>query len=1108
MIRVLKSSAGSGKTFNLAKTYIRHLLSSDDPRSYRHVLAVTFTNKATGEMKGRILKELSILSDEPSKSDYIDDFRKEFGSDSLIKKKARMLLVNILHEYGSFSVSTIDKFFQRTLKAFAREVGQYASYQVELDKPSLVHESVDRVLSSVNDQDKEGRALLGWLSESAMDGIEVTGKFNLERNLYSIASGLMSEEHREIVEKYSIDEDAVYSRENISELRKRVLQVMKSYPERLVNVAKRVSDEFSACGLDMYKTSSHFMYNTISKFLSAEQSKNLDKVTITDTFVRKASDPDQWFNKGDKYLADKVSSSLMEAVDDFVAFFDIPYKEYVTARKLYSGLHGLGILAEVRQQFQDLMKEKNVLSIDDSNVLLRKIIGEDDAPFIYEKLGVTLEHFLLDEFQDTSIVQWQNFLPLLRESESQGDPSEQRNLIVGDVKQSIYRFRGSDWKLLDEEVKKAFPSSDDGNPLRQNWRSLKEIVTFNNRFFHFAAGVLDANYGKGALLQRIYADVEQEVKCKDKAPGSVRVSYCGDNSTQEACVLSSIIDARKRGAKWSDIAILVRWNRIGSRMAGLLVDNGIPVVSDDSLAVSSCPVVRRLVSLLTLINDPASKVSTYLTENLGIELPSSWYSLVDLSEELLRRLKEVEPDSFEGSVPYVMAFVDDLQEWTSQNGNNLGEFLRHWADSDLKIASPSDADAVRVITVHKAKGLEFPFVIVPNAEEVKLSATDKQKWAVPQRESTFLEGMDPIAFSVNLSKNSVNTLFSEAYMDNKLLQYVDNMNTFYVALTRAEKELHVIGGPLDDKSDKEVVKFIPADGESRFRGPFPTNASNFSKVLYLFLKGGYESCQQDIPLVEKYLAPHSESCPESESGQEGGQQGVDVTEFFIGTPYDYSSMKRDEKDYLSVSAGYPSFPLAGPRLDDTAELPEGNKTVSTRSRLRFRSDAADFFRIGSDPGIGSSPRLRGIVLHEILSKVNVPSDLEGAVRQAMIAGDLDKEDAEGYFGMLSDLIKGVSPRGWFPTDPTLVSNESSIIDLEGKVYRPDRVVKAGGRLIIIDYKFVEDIEASRRSSECHYKGQVSGYMNLYRQMGWKSVSGAIWYISLSEKGKSHVTEIG
>ena len=1071
MIRVLKSSAGSGKTFNLAKTYIRLLLSSDDPRSYRHILAVTFTNKATGEMKGRILKELSILSDDPSKSDYIDDFRKEFGSDAVIKKKARMLLVNILHDYGSFSVSTIDKFFQRTLKAFAREVGQYASYQVELDKPSLVHESVDRVLSSVNDEDKEGRALLGWLSESAMDGIEMTGKFNLERNLYSTALSLMSDEHREIVEKNDIDEDTVYSKENISELRKRVLQVIKSFPERLSKVATRVSDEFAACGLDMSQTSRHFMQDTITKYTSGKLPSKIDPPT--EAFIRKASDPDQWFNKKDKDLANKVSPSLMAAVEDFIEFFDMPLKEYKTALSLYSSLHGLGILAEIRQQFQDLMKEKNVLSIDDSNVLLRKIIGKDDAPFIYEKLGVTLEHFLLDEFQDTAMVQWQNFLPLLSESESQGDPMEQRNLIVGDVKQSIYRFRGSDWRLLDEEVKNVFPSSDDGNPLTQNWRSLKEVVTFNNRFFQFAAGVLDATYGEGGLLTRIYADVEQEVKCKDKAPGSVRVSYCGDDDTQKSCVLSSILDARNRGAKWSDIAILVRGNKTGSLMASLLVDNGIPVVSDDSLTVSSSPLVRRLVSLLTLINDPSSKVSTYMTESLGIELPSSWYSLVDLTEELLRRLKEVEPDSFEGSVPYVMAFVDDLQEWTSQNGNNLGEYLRHWSESDLKISSPSDADAVRVITVHKAKGLEFPFVIVPMAEDVVLSKPE-DRWAVPQMKSTFLEGMARIAFNVNLSSSSNKTLFAKEYMDNKLLQYVDNMNVFYVALTRAEKELHVISGPLPKDSDKSVVSFIPADGESRFRGPFPSNAKNFSQVLYYFLKGGYDNCHPDTPLVEEYLASHPEACPELQS-EEGEKTGVDVMEFYIGTPYDYTLMERKENDSLSVSAGYPSFSIEVSRPGDVEEFPEGPVTETTVSRLRFRSDAADFFRIGSDPGIGSSPRLRGIVLHDILSKVNVPSDLEGAVNSAIIAGDLDKEDADGYYGMLSGLIKEVSPRGWFPTDPTLVSNESSIIDLDGEVYRPDRVVKDGDRLMVIDYKFVEDIDASRTSSERHYLKQV--YLN-------------------------------
>lgn len=1111
MIRLLKSSAGSGKTFNLAKTYISMLLGSNAEDSYRHILAVTFTNKATAEMKGRILKELSILADDPSKSDYKDDFRKEFGSDGIIKEKSRKLLVNILHDYGSFSVSTIDKFFQRTLKAFAREVGQYASYQVELDKDSLINESVDRILSSINDEDAESGKLLGWLSESVMDSIETYGKFNLEKNLYTSAKRLLSEEHREVVEENGIDEDIVYSKKNISSLRTSFREIITEFPKRCVKAAKAVAKAFDEAGVDMQAdTYQSFMYKGISNLLTAESSKEFNVPTAA--FMKRASNVEDWFTKPKKNLVPQVAGVVPHVEDMLDLFRKEPLKEYNTAKALYSSLHGLGILAEIRQQFHDLMKEKNVLSIDDSNILLRKIIGEDDAPFIYEKLGVTLEHFLLDEFQDTSKLQWQNFLPLLKESEANSEGERPDNLIVGDVKQSIYRFRGSDWKLLDENVKKEFPTADDGNPLTENWRSLKEVVTFNNRFFSYAAGVLDAKYGSGDTVRRIYSDVVQEIRCKDKADGSVRVTFCDKKDDEQEVVLASIKNARDRGAKWGDIAVLVRWNRDGSAMAARLVSEGVPVVSDDSLLVSSSIVVRRLVSLLSLINDPGGKVSTYMVKELEVELPQSWYSLVDLAEELLRQLKDKEPDSFEGAVPYIMAFMDDLQEWTSVNGNNLGEYLRHWGDSDLKISSPADSDAVRIITVHKAKGLEFPYVIVPMADGVSLFK-DGVRWAVPSVESTSLEGMNKAAFPVNLSAKSEDTLFAEDYRDDLLLQYVDNINVFYVALTRAGKELHVISTKPSSSCAKGVVPFDPDIDKlgGRYEGPFPTDAANFGQILFLFLKGGYDSFHPEKNLIDEYLASEiPDAAPDAEIE---GPSAIETEEFYIGKPYDYSKMERDKKDYESVCAGYPSFPISGAKSEavkdeeDVKDEETIGLNVASSGRLRFRSDAADFFRIGSEPGIGSSPRLRGIVLHDILSRVQVPSDLSSAVEAALIAGDLDSSDAKGYYEMLSDLIKEVSPRGWFPTDPSSVSNESSIISLKGSIYRPDRVIKNGKSLIVVDYKFVEDIDASRENSEKHYIRQVSGYMSLYRQMGWLDVKGAIWYISLSERGSSYVTDI-
>ncbi|MDY6417552.1 MAG: 3'-5' exonuclease, partial [Bacteroidales bacterium] len=663
-------------------------------------------------------------------------------------------------------------------------------------------------------------------------------------------------------------------------------------------------------------------------------------------------------------------------------------------------LFQLGLAGEFYKEFDALAAEKNVLCLDESNTLLRKIIGGSDAPFVYEKLGVRYEHFLLDEFQDTSHIQWENFLPLLRESESQ----QGGNLIVGDVKQSIYRFRDSDWELLGSEVQRAFPGAE-VVPLQGNWRSTRAVIGFNNRFFAYSAELLG--------LQDIYADVRQDPKLEEAQDGQVRVDFCDD---QLAAIVASIEDVRRGGAQWSDIAVLVRNKKEGAAVAAELIAHGIPVISDDSLNLKSSPLVRRLVSLLSCYENPDDRIGRFLADAMDFTFPEEYHSLIDFCEELLRAMKAWDPASFDGQVLFVQAFMDQLQNWVQINGNNLRNFLKFWDEKEeIFIGSPENAASVRVLTIHKSKGLEFPHVIFPFAEKVGLYKSGTH-WSPLDAARTPLGAELSGIYPVPLGALAGQSLFEDAVLREQRLQLVDNINLFYVALTRAGKSLHIIAKQPTKKCRESLKKG-------------PVQYGNFSEILFAFL---------------------------------GGQEV-----FEAGKAYDFARMERKvEQREEDFPAAYPSIPLGG--------------------RLAPSQDAHDFFNEDGTVGAESSPRLRGIVLHDILSEVRTADELDAAVDAALRDGRLDAAEAEKARRLLRERI-AAHPE-WFPAAPDGVEicNEMDLFDADGRVERPDRVIVRGRTATIVDYKFGVELDV--------YRHQLKRYARLYRDLGYEVAGSFIWYV--------------
>ena len=1055
MLEIMKASAGSGKTYRLARKYISLLLQSKDRYAYRHILAVTFTNKATDEMKGRILKELHVLATSPQESDYHDHFVPAyFPSDSDLQKKAETVLSDMLHDYSAFAVSTIDRFFQQTLKAFSREIGQFASYQVELDKDSLVAESVDRILDSLTEEDS---GLLSWLTDNVLEQIEQGGRYSMDANLLEMAKRLKSAQRQEVMEKSGVGADKEYPKEKLLEIREICRRIVSDFRTAVKDSARVALDIIEQAGVNPAESNRGFM-KKLYQYSELEDGDAIE--ALPETFTSKALDHEQWFAKTKAAKLKPLVYPFLEApLEDFCALFDKEFKVYNTAQILDGQLYGLGVAGELDKAFKELMKEKNVLCIDDSNTILRDIIDGSDAPFVYEKLGVRYEHFLLDEFQDTAGVQWSNFSPLLHESESKGGES----LIVGDVKQSIYRWRGSDWKLLNDIVPDEFEGHKE-EVLDTNYRSLANVVNFNNLFFKSAAAILDRMNGfeKDGPMSVIYSDVRQMTGKKSSAKGSVSLTFCPKEDELKK-VLEAVHEAQANGASLSEIAVLVRSNAIGEDVSMYLIDNDIPVITDDSLRVKSSITVRRLVSLMSFADNPQDTVNGYLAESLDIALPRECGSLVDMVEALFRELKTKDADGlWKGEALHIQSFMDHVQEYVSMNGNSLRGFLKYWDGENPSICSPSSGESVRVMTIHKSKGLDFPYVIIPFAENINLYKAGSY-WCVPELEGTPLDGVADGVYDVTLSKASEDTLFAEDYRKENFLQQVDNINTIYVAMTRAALGMHIIAKTPSAK----CLKAVEAGDTTQF--------ADFSQMLYWFASA---SCGGDVPGNEELLPPFTVARTAAEDGAERFDAGEMVC-------FGEHRKHGNETATFDIS-GHDELPsiALNPQPGDSDE------DVRERGRLKFTADALDFFSKDGETGVSASNRIKGVVLHDILAHVNIPEDLESAVRQAVQAGELTGAEADEAYRLLSERIAAAAGRGWFPSDADRILNEASLIDTDGQICRPDRVVIADGKVIIIDYKFGEHHRA--------YERQLKKYAGIWSRLGYEDVTSYLWYVHTDE----------
>ena len=1051
MLKIYSASAGSGKTHLLTKQYLLLLLA--DGVDFRRVLAVTFTNKATDEMKNRIVEELYKLATDPESSLFFGDLQERKKRDPVkLQRKARQILQHILHDYSSFSVSTIDKFFQQILRSFTREIGLNEGYTLELDTDKSLEIIIDRMYASLGE--KENVGLLNWLIDFSENKLEEGSSWNVKGNLAALSKELFKEAFR--LNKEAIRAE-IEDKEKLRNFRKELNTIQNSFREKLKEVgcrALKIMDDYALIPTQ-FKGGSNSQMKRFHAFAQGEV------VELKETFRQFYDNVDGWYAKTTTTpvvaaIEAAYHAGLNNCVGDILRLYDEEIVYYNTARVIDKSFFRLALLGDISRHLTAYADEKNLLFIQDTTELLNRIAGNADAPFIYEKVGTRIDHYMIDEFQDTSNMQWQNFLPLLKESLS----ANRENLIVGDVKQSIYRFRNSDWRLLNEEVGKAlqqFPQKRE--PLETNWRSNEVVVDFNNRFFEWVK-----NYGSGGMndvndfekelfgvVASAYADVRQEVSPSRKGSGGyVRLSFVEGGKKEEwhnevkARLIDDLIGLQEQGVLLDDIGILVRKRTEAKEVVQTLLDYKkanpntpyrFDVVSDEALEVASSKAVQFLLTALRYIENPASVTGRFqlVLQMEQLRLRQSQADDIDMDQladnddnPLFSELTRVPRNSLyemcealvakfstlfgEEDKIFVQSFLDIVLDFGSNENQELTLFLEWWEGFGVKrkIAIPNTRDAIRIMTIHKSKGLEFKHVIIPFCHwNTDLDASKENiLWCRPSvapfNNFTYL----PVRYESALG----GTIFREEYYAERVYAFIDNLNALYVALTRSREQM-IIYAPLLNTKD---------------------SFSTISGILH--------------------------QCFVGELPQEG------ICDLVFGEP-------------VSVAAGK--------KEPENEEKSPPLYVADKGNRLRLR------LKKGFSFGQNDSKRAAGIFMHKVLSEIKDYNDIEPVVAELVASGDIEAAHAGKLTGLLNEKMEHPRVREWFaPEKETLL--EHPILSSRG-IKIPDRIVvdKATGAAIVIDYKF-GDIESS------NYLKQVENYCSLMRQMGYKEVNGYLWYLGLDK----------
>ena len=1043
MLSIYKASAGSGKTHTLTREYLL-LLFKQYHKHHTHmmphsrILAVTFTKKATAEMKVRILKALYLLSSNPSKSPFYEDIVKHFRvDDSTLQAQARTLLIAILKDYNHFSVSTIDGFFQQVIRTFAIDLGLSTTYDIAMDGDEVVQQAVDEIFLRIRQQQTDPD-VLSWITEFAQHNLDESVSGNLHRSISEFSKQLNKEEvKRHIGQVQAFFED----KKNIKNYQIVLKQIVTDFEQELKAIQQQARplvenvEEIKSAAISPF--TKHYK-KVITDGLNSTFIKVLDKPESLCTSETKKKSPLQYHNVISLY-----ENKLQPLYQRMVTLFDKHAKDYHTAVAITKHLYTVGLLQDVALQIETTNREMGRVPMSDVNMLIHDVIDGQEAPFIYERMGQYLHHYMIDEFQDTSSMQWQNFYPLI--SEAEGKACD--NLIVGDVKQSIYRWRNSDWKLLNG-VHNEFAGAK-LPPMEDNWRTSPIVVKENEQLICQYAQWLTKHLEKdGWNKETPLADMAMSIYDQKAIHQEAQKEYTGlfqlqffatEKQDLEAKTLEAIDKQLKalkeEGFEWKQIALLVRTGNDAELLAHYLIEKDYPVESAEGMRVQSHPAVQLLVAIMQQHLQPQNEVVQHLINSL--HAPFSEKQLSDINKAFTLPLYEsvqqliniLELAQQKGALPYLTAFQDQVYQFTQKRVSDLQTFLEYWEKKAEKATIPSSpvVNAVRILTIHSSKGLEFDVVLLPFLNwDIQRTHQGEILWCLPQ-EVPFNQ-MPLVA--VPLSSNLLNTHFRQEYINEIISQYIDNLNLTYVAFTRPKLRLYAYGQMYSttQKGSPSISKI------SHLLSYIYDKVIDTNKSQLLCEDNTYTYRKADTHL-----------CTTSEEEDDKN--------------------KESKKEPQTRQANYVSSPI--------------NK------RLTLRSRAEDDF--SEDTPLETIDL--GILMHEWLAAINTWHDAPTALERMVAIGRItptQQSTMQLQLEQLQHLLQREGKEHWFTTVDQIL-NEHDILSTTGEAQRPDRVMINNNHATIIDYKFGK--EHSKQ-----YLKQMRHYIVLYEQMGY-TVEAYIVYVA-------------
>ena len=1060
-LKVYKASAGSGKTYRLAGEYLDLII--QNPNCYKNILAVTFTNKASAEMKSRILNELYDISIGKTTGYNQDLMSKHRISELELQQKAKEALYLILHDFSKFSIETIDSFFQKIILSFVREIGLQTGYSVELDIETVLIEVINNLLFDL-DNNKE---LTMWLTSYAESKIEEGKTWNVKYDILNLGYEIFKE-------SFKISKKKILKKTENIEFLKNYMNTLFAWQQaiqsKLVKSGREALDIMKS--YDLETTDFKQGQKGVGGFF--EKISGGDVPDKPNTYVINCCDSEEeWYSKKSSKqleIRNAIQGGLMRILDQVIRIFTKEIPVYKSIDLIYSQIPVLGLITDLTKRIYEFTNDNNSFLISDAAEFLFQITGQNDSPFIYEKTGTYVKHFMIDEFQDTSKLQWHNFRPLILNSMSENN----NVLLVGDVKQSIYRWRNSDWKILAEDLKNEFQAFRyNENELLENWRSSKYITTFNNFLFSSLSEKVQNLYNQSfdeynteqmnQRIHNVYKNLEQKIPLKNEGlNGYVEINFFEKEIFREKSkkvLIENLVLLSDCGYFQRDIAIIVRNKKDGKEIADYIMNyNQLPgskyffdVISNDSLYISSNASIQLILACFRYMRQPENVLNlfmlaeiylNYLSEestdkfnelikqeisssNIFKILPKGLddeirkYRKLSIFEATENLIIFLELNKSSSNHPYLQAFMDIVLEFSQNKTMHLNSFLDWWDlnGTGKTIRMNDDQNAIKIVTIHKSKGLQYKAVFVPFCNWSLDHEPFMKNILWCKTEVNPLDELEivPVRYNSKLK----DTIFSEQYFEEKLNTYVDNLNLLYVTFTRPEQ--------------------------------------------FLFVNCEYDVASKVQKICDIILEVLNEKKTESSDLWNWDKEKMKLISGSIEKNVDEKESSPKKMDFSFIS-------------------------TSLFERFNFTRQADDYFQISHE---GENKINYGNLMHEIFQSLYTADDVEKTLHKHVSDGKLTMIEYEEMKRKIMTALQSVEDKKWF-SGMYKVKNEHEIYEKSGKIYRPDRVMHNDNEIIIVDYKFGEKMEPL-------YQRQVKKYMQLVSEIyNQSTIKGFIWYVDLGQ----------